>query len=126
MLNDRTNANLMILLAYILLGSREWSGGEISLFAAVPRREAKERTAELRQMIAEGRLLISEKNLLVIATDDDIDFERLVEARSSPADLVILGFTDERLEQKGLDLFRRHSSLRDVLFVSAEEQILID
>lgn len=74
-------------------------------------------------MITEGRLLISDKNVRVIATDDGIDFERLVEARSQSADLVLLGFTSERLERRAGELFQRFSALRDTLFVSAEEDI---
>ena len=77
-------------------------------------------------MITEGRLLISEKNVLVIPTDDGIDFERLVEARSNSADLVLLGFTNARLRRDGAATFRRFSALRDVLFVSAEEEIEIE
>ncbi len=124
--HDHRNANLMILLAYILLGHKDWKGAEISIFAAYPRGEAQERTEELREMIADGRLLISEKNVLVIATDDSIDFQSLVAARSSTADLVLMGFTDVRLSQKGPQLFTRFPSLRDVLFVSANETIFID
>lgn len=124
--HDARNANLMILLSYILLGHRDWHGAEISLFAAYPRREVKERAEDLQEMIAEGRLLISDKNVLVIPTHDNIDFERLVEARSADADLVLLGFTSERLERRGKELFLRFPELRDVLFVSAEETIFIE
>jgi amino acid transporter len=124
--HDARNANLMILLTYILLGHRDWHGAEVSIFAAYPRSEARERTKELHAMIAEGRLLITEKNVTVIPTDDGIDFERLVEARSGAADLVMLGFTSARLEGKGAELFQRFPSLRDTLFVSAEEDIDIE
>jgi solute carrier family 12 (sodium/potassium/chloride transporter), member 2 len=124
--HDARNANLMILLTYILLGHRDWHGAEVSIFAAYPRNEARERTQELHTMIAEGRLLISEKNVTVIPTDDGIDFERLVEARSQLADLVMLGFTSARLEHKGAELFKRFAALRDTLFVSAEEDIDIE
>jgi hypothetical protein len=124
--HDARNANLMILLTYILLGHRDWKGAEVSIFAAYPRSEVHERSEDLHEMITEGRLLISEKNILVIATDDGIDFERLVEARSESADLVLLGFTSERLERRGPEIFQRFHSLRDTLFVSAEEQIDID
>ena len=89
--HDARNANLMILLSYILLGHRDWQDAEVSLFAAYPRSEVKERREEIHQMIREGRLLISEKNVLVIPTDDSIDFERLVEARSSGAGSLITG-----------------------------------
>ncbi|MGD2067166.1 MAG: amino acid permease [Gemmatimonadota bacterium] len=124
--HDARNANLMILLAYILLGHRHWQGAEVSIFAAYPRGDVRERSEELRAMIAEGRLLITEKNVQVIPTDQEIDFERLVEARSGTADLVMLGFTGERLERKGRVLLERFPSLRDVLFVSAEETIFIE
>ncbi|MGD8870550.1 MAG: amino acid permease [Gemmatimonadota bacterium] len=121
--HDARNANLMILLTYILLGHKDWRGAEVSIFAAYPRREVHERSEELHDMITEGRLLISEKNIRVIATDDDIDFERLVEARSNSADLVLLGFTSRRVEHRGKELFQRFATLRDTLFVSAEEDI---
>lgn len=124
--HDARNANLMILLSYILLGHRDWAGAEVKIFAAYPRNEVKERADEIHQMISEGRLLISDKNILVIPTDDQIDFERLVEARSSTADLVMVGFTDVRLKQRGPEQFLRFPELRDVLFVSAEETIFID
>jgi amino acid transporter len=124
--HDARNANLMILLAYILLGHKDWHGAEISIFAAYPRQEAKTRAEGLHGMITEGRLLISDKNVLVIPTDDTIDFQRLVEARSGTADLVLMGFTSERVERRGLELFRRFPGCRDVLFVSAEETIFID
>ncbi len=124
--NDYRNANLMILLAYILLGHPDWSHGEITLYAAYPKADVKERTAELRAMITDGRLLISEKNLQVFATDDRTDFGRLMEVKSEHADLVIRGFTEEKLEGKGPELYKRHGALKDVLWVSAEERIFID
>lgn len=124
--HDARNANLMILLAYILLGHKDWHGAEISIYAAYPRSEVKERARDLHAMITGGRLLISEKNVQVIPTDDDINFQRLVEARSGNADLVLTGFTTPRVDQKGRALFERFAGLRDVLFVSAEETIFID
>jgi amino acid transporter len=124
--HDYRNANLMILLAYVLLGHPDWEGAEISIKAAFPFNEVGERTAHLNQMISEGRLPIAAKNLQVIPTDDRVDFNALVENRSSNADLVILGFTEQRLLDKGEDLLLRHPSLQDVLFVSAEETIFIE
>ncbi|HSG46240.1 MAG TPA: hypothetical protein VLA43_00370, partial [Longimicrobiales bacterium] len=124
--NDYRNANLMILLAYILLGHPDWRAGEITLYAAYPKADVRERTEELKGMISEGRLLISEKNIQVFGTDDRTDFGRLMEAKSAHADLVIRGFTEVKLEQKGPELFQRHKGVKDVLWVSAEERIFID
>jgi len=124
--HDYRNANLMILLAYILVGHPEWHDAEIRIFAAFPKEDVDEQRARLDQMITDGRLPISRRNLRVIPTDAEVDFDQLVESRSSDADLVLFGFTEERLRTKGIELFRRHPSLRDVLFVAAEQKILIE
>jgi hypothetical protein len=62
----------------------------------------------------------------VIPTDERSDFRRLVQTRSAEADLVILGFTEPRLREKGTELLLRHPDLSDVLFVSAQERVLIE
>jgi amino acid transporter len=124
--HDYRNANLMILLSYVLLGHPDWEGAEISIKAAFPYNEVSERTAHLNQMISEGRLPIASKNLQVIPTDDRVDYNALVENRSASSDLVILGFTEARLREKGAELLLRHPGLQDVLFVSAEETIFIE
>jgi hypothetical protein len=70
--------------------------------------------------------ILGAKSLRIIGTDDRVDYNRLVEQRSASADLVICGFTGERLQEKGPDFFLRHAALRDVLWVQAQEQVLID
>ncbi|MFO7588780.1 MAG: amino acid permease [Gemmatimonadota bacterium] len=124
--HDYRNATLMILLTYILLGHPDWAGAELRIFAAYPKSQVAERTEELMRLIAEGRIAISGKNVQVIATDDRIDFSRLVEAKSSDADLVLFGFTEERLRAKGSSLLRRHENRNEVLFISARESITIE
>jgi hypothetical protein len=124
--NDYRNANLMVLLSYILLGHPDWAGAEIHIFAAFPYDQTEEETARLNTMISEGRLPIAAQNLEIIPTDDRVDFAALVEKRSYAADLVILGFTQARLQEKGMELLLRHPVLQDVLFVSAEETIFIE
>ncbi len=124
--HDYRNANLMILLSYILLGHPDWDGAEIHIFAAFPHQEVEEQTALLNQMISEGRLPISVKNLQIIPTDDRVDFAAMVERESYAADLVVLGLTEARLREKGAELLLRHPVLQDVLFVSAEETIFIE
>lgn len=124
--NDYENANLMVLLAYILLGHEDWNGAEISIFAAVPRDDVEHESAKLEDLVTAGRLPISLKNLAIIATDSPGTFRELVYARSKGADLVILGTTQARLDEHGVELLRRHERLGDVLFVSAEQRILID
>lgn len=124
--HDNRNANLMILLGYILLGHPDWEHAELRIFAAYPATEVDRRTHELREMISEGRLPVSSKNVEIIGTDDRIDFSRLVEVKSSEADLVILGYTRDRLQQKGSELLLRHKGLNEVLWVSGMEAIAME
>ncbi len=123
--HDYKNANLMILLAYIVVGHRDWQDAVIEIFAAFPQEEVEAQREKLLEMVTSGRLPISQKNLRIFPTDDRVDFGRLVEEHSARADLVVFGFTESRLREKGPELFRRHAGLRDVLFVSAEQEILI-
>jgi hypothetical protein len=124
--HDYRNANLMILLAYILLGHPDWHDAEIRIFAAFPEAEVAEQRTRLLEMVTTGRLPISQKNLRIIATDESVDFESLVHSQSATADLVMFGFTEQRIGEKGSELFHRHRELRDVLFVSAQQQVLIE
>ena len=124
--HDYRNANLMLLLAYILLGHPDWRDAELHIFAAFPKDEIETKRQELHTMIESGRLPMSTKNLEVLPTDDRPDLGRLVESRSADADLVILGFTDAHLAERGGALFQEHPALRDVLFVSAQQRILIE
>jgi amino acid transporter len=124
--HDHRNVNLMVLIAYILLAHPEWHHAEISMFAAFPSDQANEETMKLKELLAAGRIPISEKNVQIIPTDERDNFNQLVEMHSARADLIILGFTDERLKEKGIELFLRHPKLNDVLLVSAQQRILIE
>jgi len=124
--HDFRNANLMILLSYILLGHKDWKRGEIRIFAAAPQDDAQEERARLNEIITSGRLPVAKQNVRVFPTDETTDFSALVERHSSDADLVILGFTEERLLERGNELLTRHPTLQDALFVSAQERVSIE
>ncbi len=123
---DYNNASLMILLAYILMGHPDWADAEVTIHAAVPGREMTGHQSKLVAMLEAGRIPISEKNVRMLSLDDPADFDAVVEERAGDADLVLLGLTDERLETEGADLFLRHMELKEVLFVTAREQILME
>jgi amino acid transporter len=123
--HDQPNAQLMVLLAYILLGHREWRTAEITVFAALPSEQVASQRKGFRELIAEGRLPIPEKNIRFLASDSGEAFDELVARESAEADLVILGMTEARLAERGESLLRRHSTLPNVLFVLAREQISI-
>ena len=64
--NDYENANLMILLAYIILGHKEWEDGLIKIFALHPEASLDEERERLFELTKSGRLPISPKNIELI------------------------------------------------------------
>lgn len=123
--NDRENANLMILLSYILLGHPDWKDAEIRVFAALPEDQLEERKAIVKDLMAEGRLPVSEKNIRFLAINDVNAFRRLVARLSADADLVVVGFDLEGLEERRDAVFTNHPTLKDVLFVHAPHEIVM-
>ncbi len=124
--NDKANANTMILLSYILLGHPDWQQAQVQVFAALPGAEVEETQREFAQLINEGRLPISEKNIEYIETDTAETFRKLVIEKSFDADLTVIGFDMHGLRTRGPEVFTNHDQLHDVLFVRAPRQIKID
>lgn len=124
--NDKANANTMILLSYILLGHPDWEQAQVQVFAALPETEVEGTRQEFAQLIKEGRLPISEKNIKYIATETAETFRKLVIEKSFDADLTVIGFDMHGLKSRGAEVFTNHDQLHEVLFVRAPRQIKID
>ncbi len=124
--NDRSNANSMILLSYLLLDHPDWRKAEISVFAALPRDQVEEMRLGFQELMRDGRLPVSEKNIRFLSVDDVESYRRLVARLSTDADLTVLGFDLESLRERREDMFTSHPALKDVLFVHAPEQIRIE
>jgi len=123
---DEQHGSLMVLLAYMFLGHPDWRGAELSIFATSPKRETDEARASLDELSRTGRIPVSPKNVRVIPAGDDIDLERLVEARSGDADLVLLALPERALRPGGETLFSESPQLNEVLWVHAHQEIAID
>ena len=124
--HDYDNAGLMILLSYMLVGHPDWRAAEIRILAAIPEQHAAEETARLEQLVDEGRIPVSPRNLTIFPTDAHADFAELVEEWSAHSDLTVFGFTHERLADKGVELLQRHPAVRDVLFVCSRQEAAIE
>lgn len=124
--NDATNANMMILLGYILVGHPEWQRSEIRVFVALPSGEVDARRSELESSMKEGRLPVSEKNVRYLPVDSQKTFRNAISKMSRDADLTIVGFNLDGLRDRREEVFANLPSLRDVLFVHAPDEIRID
>lgn len=116
---DYVNANLMILLAYIILGHPEWQKGEIKIFAIVKKEDLDSRKEELIGLIRSGRLPISASNIQLISDTEGQD--EIVCKYSIDADLTIIGFTREELSSKGPKLFSNYKDIGNILYVNSNQ-----
>jgi len=119
---DFDNANLMILLGYIILGHPEWKEGIIKIFAIYEPESATRRKEELKLLIKEGRLPIALANVNLISAGGDKGTRDIISDVSANADLTIIGFRHEQLPAEGYQLFTGYDKLGNVLFVSADKK----
>lgn len=115
---DYENANLMILLSYIILGHPDWKNAEIKIFAVVPKENLEQEKENLIELTSSGRLPISSNNITVLATDETTDKLQLINETSKVADLTVIGFHERLIKSKGVELFQGYEGIGNILFVN--------
>ena len=119
---DYENANLMILLAYILLGHPEWRKGQIKIFAIYSENELDGKRNQLLSLIKSGRLPISPENIRLIPADEKRNTKQLIMQESVDADLTIVGFRHDLVKAKGMEVFTGFDDIGNILFVSSQRE----
>ncbi len=116
---DYENANLMILLGFIISGHKEWRGGCIKIFAVFPEQDLEEERNRLFMLIQSGRLPISPNNIELIPRKDNRDTRSIIGQKSQEADLTIIGFQDSKLKKSGTTVFEGYDGVGNILFVNS-------
>jgi len=124
--NDYENANLMILLSYILLGHPEWKKGEIKIFSTYPPTEKEKTESKLLELISEGRIPISPTNIQLIPQLKEEKIDMIINKKSADADLTIVGYNGENIEESSDATFDKYPDLGNILFVSAFKEKTIE
>lgn len=120
--SDYQNANLMIYIAYIILGHPDWEDGIIKLFAIHPENEIANERIKLKEMIKTGRLPISANNIRIIPIKEGITTKEIINQNSKDADLTIVGFRSELIKKTGKDFFTGYDNVGNVLFVNSQNE----
>ncbi len=116
---DFENANLMILLAYILLGHPDWKEATINIHAIFPEDTIDEERERLFLLIQTGQLPISPKNIEFITQKSAMSIKNIINQKSKDADLTIVGFIEKTVEHLGAQAFEGYGDIGNVLFVNA-------
>ena len=119
---DFKNANLMILLGYIILGHPEWKKGQIKIFALHSAEEIDKKKTDLLSLVKSGRLPISPSNVQLIPVDSETNQKEIISKRSIDADLTIIGFRNEVIKAEGIKIFTDYDNLGNILFVSSRQE----
>ena len=120
--SDYENANLMILLSYIILGHPEWKNGVIKIFALYEATELERKRKDLLELITSGRIPISPTNIKLISMDESESKDEIIAEKSIDADLLVMGFRDERIRTEGANIFTGYENLSNTLFVSSNQK----
>jgi amino acid transporter len=123
---DFNNANLMILLGFIISSHPDLKKTYIKIFEVSLEQDPEVTRVKLLELIQEGRLPISERNIEILRPEEVKDIKTLVKQYSSDAALTIIGFHSEQIRHAEETVFTGYEEIGDTLFVNArvKQQIL--
>ena len=125
--DNLSNAPMMLLFAYIIVGHPEWKRADIQLFGCFDPGHAGSEEERLTKFMKEGRLPISRQNVTFVSCDSREALEEEVSQRSAQADLVLAGLTSGDLEpEAAVKALQSYDAANEVLFVHSSERISID
>ena len=123
---DYENANLIILLGYVLLGHPEWKKANLTVFTIYNSDDLKEKEERMFSLIKEGRIPISPNNVQFIRQNKDQDYRSAINQHSKDADLTIVGFNDENIQADSEQVFSKFGEIGNIMFVNAHKELNIE
>lgn len=124
--SDADNANLMIILGFILLGHPDWHGADIKIFDLCKKSDVAETRRQMKELIDKGRLPITPQNVRIIVEEQDKSNKDVINQYSVDAGLVIVGFNRESIKNQGKSIFEGYDNLGNVLFVNSSINKIIE
>jgi len=123
---DILNANLMILLGFIILSHPDWRKGHVKIYSVCNEDEMSETRRHLRDLVQSGRLPITMSNIEIIPLSGNKSVRKMIQEHSSKAGLTIVGFREEQVKHSGSEIFMGYENMGDILFVNASQNQVIE
>ncbi len=123
---DTDNANLMIMLSFVILGHPDWKKANIKIFETCKPGHEQEAFERMDELVKTGRLPITSKNIEIITEKENISIKHIINEKSSEAGLTIIGFRAEQIKFEGEELFKGYDNLGTILFVNSHQQVEIE
>lgn len=124
--SDEDNANLMIILSFILLGHPDWKQANIRIFNLCKEDTVDETREQMKALIENGRLPITPQNVTIITEDQHQSQKDLIGSHSSEAGLCIIGFRGDSGKSLDTSYFDGFDSMGNILFVHSHKQRILD
>ena len=123
---DTENANLMILLSFIILGHPDLKKASIEIFVVCHENEVQQSKQEMKKLVLSGRMPITEKNIKIIQRTDEISTKTIINKTSKDAGLILVGLREEIVKHEKENTFAGYDDLGTILFVHSKEQKAIE
>jgi amino acid transporter len=123
---DTENANLMILLGFIISGHPDWRKGHIQIFNICRPENMEETQKAMDELVLSGRLPISGKNIRLIIQKPEVSSKAIINEHSATAGLTMIGLREERIKKDKEKVFEGYDELGTILFVHSKEQKSIE
>jgi len=123
---DEDNANLMILLSFIILGHPDWQGSNIMIYDICRENELKEVRQRMDDLVQSGRLPITAQNIKYVIQKEGIKSKSIINEYSADAGLTVIGFREESLKHSNKEVLEGYDELGNILFVNACSKKIIE
>jgi amino acid transporter len=123
---DTENANLLIMLGFIILAHPQWAKSNIRIFDVCKPNEKENVKKAMETLLHTGRLPITLKNVEFITDHQGVSLKSLITEKSALAGLTIIGFREEMVKHYGAELFLGYEKIGMTLFVNSQGQKRID
>ncbi len=119
---DSENANLMILLSFIIMGHPDWKKGHIQIFEICSPEKIEETQIKMRELVTSGRLPITAKNIKIIKQEPNVSKKAIINEYSENAGLTLIGIREELVKHEKGKLFEGYGNIGTTLFVHSKDQ----
>ena len=117
---DAGNANLMILMSFILQGHPDWKKGNIKIFNICRPEQLEESKKLMNNLVSSGRLPITSQNINLIVQEAGIPVKSIINDNSQNAGLTLIGIREELVKHEKKKLFEGYDKLGSILFVHSK------
>ncbi|HBE41003.1 MAG TPA: amino acid permease [Bacteroidales bacterium] len=116
------NSSILILMSFIISGHPDWRKSNINIFETCRPDQYEETRLKLTELVRDGRLPITEKNIEIITVEPATTLKNLINEKSAQAALTLIGFDTQILKRAGDSLFNSYDSIGTILFVNSHNQ----